>query len=133
MRPSMQYALLLVFATLFVLAGCASSQRSTRAASGTWTYTVYGTPEGDVNGELRLVASDDALAGEFTSELARRPAPLKDVRLDGQSLAFSASVDIDGDLIETATSATLNDDSMEGTMEIAGVGSYRFTATRAGS
>lgn len=133
MRLPILNASLLALVVLLLIGGCASSRNAAQAVSGTWRYIVHDTPEGDVGGELHLNGSGDVLAGEITSELTSGPAQLQQVGLVDQVLSFSATVNIDGQRIDTATTATLAGDSMDGTIDVVGVGRYRFTATRAGS
>ncbi len=116
------------------VAGCASSKMARqRAAAGTWEYTVYGTPEGNVTGRITLQLENDALQGTIYSALLSQTVPLQNLSMEDEALRFSAEFMAEGQTLQTTAELNIAGDSMEGNLEVANYGAYRVTAKRAGS
>lgn len=122
-----------LFAVVFIalIAGCASTRTpAEKVAVGTWNYTVYGTPEGDVDGVVTFVLEQGRLAGQIGAAVIPGTVPLEKVALEEGRLTFSAAFEMDGYPIQTETIVTLDEDKMEGNMEVSGIGTYRVQGTR---
>ena len=57
--------IILTIFTFFLASDCATTKKSAPGFIGSWNYTVYDTPEGDVPGEFIISQSDNGYTGKF--------------------------------------------------------------------
>jgi hypothetical protein len=122
--------LILPFLALLVV-GCASTRTSAvDRAAGTWQYTVFQTPEGDVDGLITLRVVGGELAGELSASVLREPVPLEHLGLEDGTLTFLARFNIDGQPMSARSNLTLASKALEGSITVEGVGTYRVAGTK---
>lgn len=97
---------------------------------GDWTYVIKGTPQGDGGGTLSFVEEDGALSGEMYSDILFQTSKMTDIRVEGDSLFFTATFEAEGAPITTETAAKVEGDSMTGTVVTAVYGNFPFEASR---
>ena len=105
--------------------------------AGSWQLEIDATP---VGGEvfqpvLELTGSGDDLAGKFHADDGQ-VADVEDIAVDGNDLSFKVSLDFGGTPLVSEYQATLDGDSMAGTLafDLAGqAGELEFTGKRQGS
>jgi len=87
---------------------------------GTWNYSInLGGMEAP--GTLTLKEENGTLTGVITNEQADGPADIEDVSLDGNELTFSLVID-DATGAKATITVTIEEDEMEGSIEIPGMG-----------
>ncbi len=96
--------------------------------AGTWNYSidVAGTSTG---GTLKLSNDGGNISGVITNDQADGPADIEDVELDGNELTFAVPMDDTGNIKVTIT-VTIEEDEMEGTVDIPGMGSAEMEGSR---
>ena len=96
--------------------------------AGTWNYSidVAGTSTG---GTLKLSDDGGNISGVITNDQADGPADIEDVELDGNELTFAVPMDDTGNVKVTIT-VTIEEDEMEGTVNIPGMGSADMEGSR---
>lgn len=94
--------------------------------AGTWSYTVW-TPDGEVTGTLTLTGRGRRLGGTLASSVLSSPAPLEDVRLDGDELTFAVQTRPYGRL---SARLTFTGDEMRGTVTVPEAGDLSIRGTR---
>ncbi len=99
--------------------------------SGKWDYTVE-SPQGSNGGVLQLKGADGDYSGTIYNDRMGRTLDLSDVSVDGKQLSFSYEAGGNGRSFTVQVSATLNGETMEGTMSVGDFGSFPFKATRTG-
>lgn len=97
-------------------------------ASGNWSYTIE-APQGG-GGKLTIKDDGGTLGGTITSSINNSESELKDVSLDGSSISFNYSLDIGSNKLKVSVTATIDGDTMEGTVTAGQMGSFPFKANR---
>lgn len=90
--------------------------------SGTYDWSVTGTPDGDYSGDMNLLQAKDGVTG--TMSVAGETAQLKDVYLKADSLAFTATANG----LTTKTTAKFVNGAFRGQTSAMGF-KFPFTAT----
>lgn len=126
-RPIFLALTLLIAAT--AIAGCTSTREQPQV-TGRWSYTVYDTPQGDVDGTLILREQGDRLSGEMDLEIADEPVSIRNIERQGESVTFDARIEVDGDPIDTSTTVTAEEGGLIGQVEAEGYGTFRLQGTR---
>ena len=120
-------ARLSVVAALFLGAATATAQRMLADFGGVWNVTVEG-PQGPMNSQLTLKQTADTVSGEFESELGKAPVS---GMVKGDSIKFSFGLDMGGQQISIQATGALKDkDNLAGSLEVAGMGGFPFTAVK---
>lgn len=96
--------------------------------SGSWSYTVQ-SPQGG-SGKLSIKDDGGKFSGTITNAAFNSTSDLQDVTLDGNNLSFSYSLQIGSNKVTISCSATVDGDSMEGTLAAGQMGSFPMKATR---
>lgn len=98
-------------------------------AAGTWAYSVE-SPRG---GSGKITIKDDGkgnLSGTITQSAATGETELKNVELDGKTLTFSFDFTMGPNTMTFQVTATVEADTLEGTMTAGTFGSFPMKATR---
>jgi len=97
--------------------------------TGEWTLVVR-TSQGDQQARLSLRREGDQITGAFTGP--RGTSDLKNVALTGNRLRFTTSVQLpdNADTQEAIVDATIEGDTMRGTVSLTAIGTFDFTGTR---
>ncbi len=122
--------LLLVFGFLI---GCAGTKKLSPYAAvlGDWDYTVMNTPQGDIGGTIHFEESEDGtLMGYMTSELSYGQAELRNLVMEGNTVTYNATLDVDGQSIELTSTANVEGMTMTGSTDATGYGTFETKATR---
>lgn len=99
------------------------------SAGGAWSYKVE-SPQG---GSGKIVIKDDGkgnLSGTITNSTTNRETELKNLEVDGKTLTFSFELAMGPNLISIQVSATIEGDSMEGSMAAGQFGNFPLKASR---
>jgi hypothetical protein len=119
-------SLIFVFVALMI-ASCASTKTSkvVITPAGNWDYSITGTPEGDFNGVMSIVAQDKVYTAKMNASGSE--LPIEKFTWD------EATKKVGGELYYSGTSvlfdATLAGEEMIGTMSAGGM-NFPFKATR---
>jgi imidazolonepropionase-like amidohydrolase len=96
--------------------------------SGQWNLVVR-TPQGDQNVRLNLRKEGDQINGSLSSPTGTYD--IRNVRMTGNELRFSASVQMNTDTVEINVTGTIQGDNISGVIAIPALnGSYDFTGSR---
>ncbi|HET9532355.1 MAG TPA: amidohydrolase family protein, partial [Blastocatellia bacterium] len=95
--------------------------------SGNWELTVR-SPQGDVNARLTLQREGDRITGTFAGPMGS--FPIGNGSVTGNQLRLPVSVQFGGDTIEATIVATIEGDSMSGTISLGALGSFELSGTR---
>jgi imidazolonepropionase-like amidohydrolase len=98
-------------------------------AAGAWSYKVE-SPQG---GSGKIVIKDDGkgnLSGTITHSSTGSETELKDVELDGKTLSFGFDITMGPNTLSLRVTATVETDSLDGTMTVGNFGSFPMKATR---
>ncbi|MFL6214483.1 MAG: amidohydrolase family protein [Blastocatellia bacterium] len=109
-------------------AGGAPNGGSAVDPAGDWSLT-FNTPQGDMNGRLSLRREGGQFLG--TLNLHQGTYEIRDAKLNGNELSFSASIQLQSDTVNAAFVATIEGDAMHGTVTIPALGTFNFSGTRA--
>lgn len=90
--------------------------------TGKWSYTID-SPQGG-NGELVLTKTGDQYSGTVNSNMLRQETPLTKVTVNGNNLYYSYVVSRGGNEITIEVNATVQGNTMEGTMNVGQFGSF---------
>lgn len=116
-----------LIAAMFVGAATATAQHMFADFGGIWNVTVEG-PQGAMNSQLNLKQSSDSVSGQFESELGSSPVA---GTAKGDTLRLGFSIDAGGQMITIQAVGVLkNKSSISGSMDVAGMGSFPFNATK---
>jgi imidazolonepropionase-like amidohydrolase len=100
--------------------------------AGNWDYTTE-SPAGSGSGIVAIQKEGNDFGGTITyddpSGSGKATAPIKDVKLDGNSLSFAFEVNAQGMSIVVEISGKVEGNSMEGIMAVGQFGSFPFEAT----
>lgn len=99
------------------------------SAGGAWSYKVE-SPQG---GSGKIVIKDDGkgnLSGTITNSTTNRETELKNLEVDGKTLTFSFDFAMGPNPISIQVSATIEGDSMEGSMAVGQFGNFPLKASR---
>lgn len=100
--------------------------------AGNWNYTTE-SPAGSGGGILSITKDGNNYGGTITyddpSGSGKATAPIRDFKLDGNSVSFAFDVNAQGMAIVVEISGTVDGTSMDGTMSIGQFGSFPFEAT----
>lgn len=96
--------------------------------AGTWDCTVA-SPMGDQDFALTVVPEGDRFSGTASGGIGSRT--IEDGAIDGDTLAWSMAVSKPIPITLTCT-ATINGDTLEGTVKAGIFGKFPITGTRAG-
>jgi imidazolonepropionase-like amidohydrolase len=109
----------------------ASGARPTGAAAadpaGEWSLTVN-SPQGDMHSRLSLRREGGQVLG--TLNTPHGTYEIRDAKVTGNELRFSASIQLQGDTVNAVFVATIEGDSMRGTVTIPALGTFDFSGTR---
>lgn len=106
------------------LGACAGFWQPANPLVGDWNATIS-TPMGNMNANLLI---RDDLTGEMTSpELGA--AALNNITVDGQDVAFSTTVDAQGQMLTLDFTGTVEGDSLQGSFDTA-FGALTVNGTR---
>jgi hypothetical protein len=96
-----------------------------KAASvdGDWSYSITGTPMGDITGTLKLSNQAGDVTGEITSA-TMGTMELKNATLAGNVLSFSIPFMVDGQSMTITYDLTFEGDTFEGKVNTGGFGSF---------
>ncbi len=98
-------------------------------AGGAWSYKVE-SPQG---GSGKIVIKDDGkgnLTGTITNSTTNRETDLKNLEIDGKTLTFSFDFAMGANPITINVSATIEGDSMDGSMVVGQFGNFPMKASR---
>jgi hypothetical protein len=113
---------------LSVTAAAATAQRMFADVSGKWSFTAE-TPNGATTSLLTAKQTGDSLSGTLDIEqMGSRPVAGV---VKGDTVRFWFSVDIGGQMLDIRGQGLLTDaDNMAGQLELAGMGTFPFTAKK---
>lgn len=94
---------------------------------GSWTLEIPSPAGGTMGATLVLTGTPDALAGTLNVDVMPGPATLENVVFDGGLLTFSFD---GGQYGRISVTATLDGDTLDGTMDVPGAGGFPITGTR---
>ena len=130
-KSATSWMLTVLLFTGLMLSGCAMLRgNTTPEAVGVWNYTVLNTPEGDAPGTVTITWVDGIFAGHITNELLQQTSPLTNISFDDDTLSFVAVFDINGQDVPTTTTVMVEDDTVEGSMEVPGFGTFSVNGSR---
>jgi imidazolonepropionase-like amidohydrolase len=95
--------------------------------AGEWSLTIN-SPHGDLNSRLSLRREGGQILG--TLNLPMGTYEIRDAKLTGNELRFSASIQMQSDTVNAAFVATIEGDSMRGSVAVPALGSFEFNGTR---
>ncbi len=94
---------------------------------GTWE-TIIKTPMGKRRGTLVIAAAGESLSGNYSGDLGG--SDISEGKIDGD--VISCNVEATRPLKMTlGIEATVNGDTLEGTVKTSGFGTFKFSGTRA--
>jgi hypothetical protein len=96
-------------------------------AAGEWSLTFH-TPRDETSARLSLRREGDQLLG--TLNLPQGTYEIRDAKLNGSELRFSASIQLEGDTVNAAFVSTIEGSSMRGTVTLPAIGTFEFNGTR---
>ncbi len=102
---------------------------SATAVVGTWNYSIT-SPEGEFTGSFTLEEVGGTLQGSFYSDFNGQTTPIDEIHLEGNSLTFYVTIQIQSEQLRLTVSGTISGDTFEGTVEVPGMGVAPITATR---
>jgi hypothetical protein len=119
--------LLLILATLLVVAGCAGSKKTAVSPyAGLWSFTV--DAGGDIyTGTLTISDEGGAPVGSIYSERDRATIPLENVLFDAPALGFQLRHPMYGRL---TAQTTIEGDLLRGSISVPGEGSFQIRGQR---
>jgi zinc protease len=95
---------------------------------GDWALEIE-TPLGQgIPATMTLAVTETGPAAKIDSEMGS--GDLSAIEIDGNALAASISLDIDGQVMEGRVSATFQDDQLDGTLSLQGLPSLTFTGSK---
>jgi hypothetical protein len=95
--------------------------------AGEWSLVAH-TPHGDMNVRLTLRRDGDRISGGMTGPMGQVNVP--NVTLTGNQIRFTATINVDGNSVDTTVLGTIEGDSISGTFTLAGMGSVEFSGSR---
>jgi imidazolonepropionase-like amidohydrolase len=95
--------------------------------SGNWELTVR-SPQGDMNVRLSLQRDGEQITGTLAGPMGSFPTG--NGAVSGNQLRLPVSLQFGGDTVEAIIVATVEGDSMRGTITMGALGSFEFTGTR---
>ena len=81
-----------------------------------------------MNARLSLRREGDQLLGTLNAQ--QGTYEIRDARLSGNELRFSASIQVQSDTVNAAFVATIEGDSMHGTVTMPALGTFNFSGSR---
>jgi hypothetical protein len=116
----------LLFIAITITA-CVATKTTTKAPSptGSWDYTITGTPQGDFKGVMIIAEADKMLTAKLISDGAE--LPIDKFVFNKETQKMSGEFDYSGALI--LLDAVLNVNEITGNMSTSGM-SFPFKATR---
>jgi imidazolonepropionase-like amidohydrolase len=96
-------------------------------ATGEWTLRIR-APQGEINARLSLRKEGDQTLGTLNSPVGA--AEIRNAKLTGNELKFSASMSMGGDTIEMTVTGAIEGDNMRGVIVAPPHGTFEFTGTR---
>jgi len=107
--------------------GAAGGAAATIDPSGEWSLTIN-TPQGDISSRLSLRRESGQILG--TLNTPHGTYEIRDAKMTGNELRFSASIQVQSDTVNAVLVATIEGDSMRGSVTIPALGTFEFTGTR---
>jgi hypothetical protein len=95
--------------------------------AGEWSLTVN-SPQGDISSRLSLHRESGQILG--TLNTPHGTYEIRDAKLAGNELRFSASIQMQSDTVNAVFVATIEGDSMRGSVTIPALGTFEFSGTR---
>ena len=123
----------LLLLTSVLSGGCSSTSKIATdipTPVGLWQYVIPNTPQGDAYGTLMVASQSEVYSGEMYIDLFDQTVSLEDVAFTDSTFTFKATLNAGGQVMGTATRMTLSGDTMNGTVEVEGIGELEITATR---
>lgn len=102
---------------------------SVSALVGTWAYEIE-TPQSTLSGTIELEGDDSGLSGTISSPQGDEPEDLRNISFDGTTLSFSFD---GGDAGEVDVTVDVEEDSFDGSVNIASFGSFPITGSKSTS
>lgn len=97
--------------------------------TGTWDAAVK-SPDGETAFTLVLKQSGSQITGELKSEMGT--ASIEDGTVSGNSITFTVSLDIGGQNVEMSFSGTVEENTIEGTIDMGPMGTAEWEAEKPG-
>jgi hypothetical protein len=97
--------------------------------TGTWDAAVK-SPDGETAFTLVLKQSGSQVSGELKSEMGT--ASIEDGSVSGNSITFTVSMDIGGQNVEMSFSGTVEENTIEGTIDMGPMGTAEWEAEKPG-
>lgn len=107
----------------------AKNDSVTLDASGNWEY-VMESPQGPSTGLLAITQTDGQYAGTISSNRMPNPIALTDVKVSGNEMTASYSMNFGGNEVTINIIGMITEDSMEGSMAFGTFRTMPFKATR---
>ncbi|HJQ22471.1 MAG TPA: amidohydrolase family protein [Blastocatellia bacterium] len=95
--------------------------------AGEWSLTVN-TPQGENRARLSLRREGGQILGTLNAQ--QGTYEIRDAKLTGNELRFSASIQVQSDTVDAAFVATIEGNAMRGSVTIPALGTFEFTGTR---
>jgi imidazolonepropionase-like amidohydrolase len=95
--------------------------------AGEWSLTIN-SPQGDISSRLSLRRESGQILG--TLNTPHGTYEIRDAKMTGNELRFSASIQVQSDTVNAVFVATIEGDSMRGSVTIPALGTFEFTGTR---
>jgi hypothetical protein len=100
------------------------------ALEGTWSYTID-TPDEKQEGKFEFTQVNGEWKGTITStEITSGNNTLNDIVVDGNKVAFTYELDMDGNGVVVEFDITLHGEALEGNVSIGEFGSFAISGTR---
>jgi hypothetical protein len=107
----------------------AKNDSVTLDASGNWEYSIE-SQQGPSNGVIALAQTDGQYSGTITSSRTPEPIALTDVKVSGNEMTASYSMNFGGNEVTINIIGMITDDSMEGSIAFGTFRTVPFKATR---
>ncbi len=98
-------------------------------ASGNWEYVIE-SPQGPSNGVIAITQTEGQYAGTITSSRTPEPVTLTDVKVSGNEMTASYSMNFGGNEVIINIIGMITDDAMEGSIAFGTFRTVPFKATR---
>lgn len=96
---------------------------------GSWSYTSE-TPQGTATGKIILKEEKGNYTGTISSNMMDRPADLKDVSVDKETISFTFPFDAGGETLTIEVTITVDGDTFEGTITAGPNGTFPVKGTK---
>ncbi|HVF92106.1 MAG TPA: amidohydrolase family protein [Blastocatellia bacterium] len=107
--------------------GAAGAAAATVDPTGEWSLVIR-SPQGDISTTLSLRREGQQISGTFAGPMGS--FPVRSVRMSGNQITFSMSIQMGGDTVDATTTGTIEGDSMRGVISLSAMGQFEFTGSR---